>query len=178
VLSIENRQLEEIAERYRLPPWLRQHSALALEVADAVGRALVAMGERVNLEDTRAAAYLHDIGKSPLISADGRDHNELSAEILVAEGLSRLAEPARRHIVYAIRDPRLAPRTLEEKIVYYADRRAALRIVTIEERLREQARRFPDTADQIMACLEPAKALERELFARLPLTPEQICATP
>jgi len=62
--------------------------------------------------------------------------------------------------------------------VYYADRRAGLRIVTIEERLREQARRFPETADQIMACLEPAKALERELFARLPLTPERICATP
>jgi HD superfamily phosphodiesterase len=177
-LSIENRQLERFAERYRLPPWLRQHSALALEVADALGSALVDAGEAVKLDDVRAAAYLHDIGKSPLLRANGREHNELSAEVLISEGLGHLAEMARRHIVYAIRDPQLVPRTLEEKIVYYADRRAGLRIMTVDERLREQADRFPDTANEIMACLEPVKELERELFAKLSIAPERLCARP
>lgn len=175
-MSIENRQIERLVVRYQLPAWLRQHSALAVEVANGLAGALVEIGEAVRIDDVRAAAYLHDIGKSPLLDADGREHNERSAEVLIREGLGHLAEMARRHIVYAIRDPRLAPRTLEEKIVYYADRRAGLRIMTIEERLREQAARFPDTAEEIMACLEPALALERELFAKLSMSPDQLCA--
>jgi putative nucleotidyltransferase with HDIG domain len=164
--------------RYELPEWLRRHSGLVLVAAESLARALAAAGERVKMESVLAAAYLHDIGKSPLLEGDSRDHNELSALVLAAEGMPELAELVRRHIVYAITDPELVPRTIEEKIVYYADRRAGLEIVSIDDRLREQAGRFPDSADAIMACLEPARALERELFAKIPFPPERLCARP
>lgn len=150
------------------------HSLLVRDAAHEIARGLAAKGVPVDAAAVEAAAALHDIGKSPLLDDDGREHNELSALVVAAEGLPELAEMARRHIVYAIRDPDLAPRTLEEKIVYYADRRAGLEIVSLEDRLREQAARFPGSAADIMACLAPCRALERELFARLDFPPEHL----
>lgn len=164
--------------RYLLPEWLTRHSLLVRDAAAEIARALAGSGASVDVGAVVGAAALHDIGKSPLLDGDGREHHELSALVLAAEGLPALAEMARRHIVYAIRDPDLAPRTLEEKIVYYADRRAGLAIVSLEERLREQAERFPAYAAEIMACLQPCRALERELFVRLDFPPERLCARP
>ena len=40
-------------------------------------------------------AYLHDIGRSPLLAGDPRDHNVLSGIVLAAEGLGACVEVAR-----------------------------------------------------------------------------------
>ena len=141
-----------------------------MELASAMSSA----GKDVDAGLVEAAAALHDIGRSPLLEGDERPHSELSALILAAEGLGGLSEVARRHIVYAIRRPELAPGTLEEKLVYYADRRAGLTVLSIDDRLREQAARFPRWAAEILACAEPVKALERELFANLEIRPEHL----
>ncbi len=144
------------------------------DAAWELAEALSAHGESVDVEAVVAGAWLHDIGRSALVAEDERDHGELSALVLAAEGLPELAEMARRHPVYAIRDPERAPRTLEEKIVHYADRRGGMEVLSVENRLREQAERFPESAAEIWACLEPVKALERELFAKLPFGPEAL----
>lgn len=167
---------EVLIEKYALPDWLRRHSAVARDAAWELAEALAAHGERVDVDAVIAGAWLHDIGKSPLVSDDPRDHAELSAIVLAAEGLAELAEMARRHVVTAILDRERAPRTLEEKIVYYADRRGGLTMLSVEERLAEQAERHPEHAEAIRRCLAPVKALERELFRRLPFGPEALCA--
>src|SRR5439155_198919 len=77
----------------------------------------------IDAEAVILAAYLHDIGRSPLLAGDPRDHNILSGLVLAAEGLDACVEPARRHAVYTVLDPVLAPRTAAEKLVYVADRR-------------------------------------------------------
>ncbi len=157
-----------------MPDWLLRHSAVVRDAAWELAEALGAHGVAVDVEAVIAGAWLHDIGKSPLLEGDPRDHGELSALVLAAEGLPELSEMARRHPVYAIRDAERAPRTLAEKIVYYADRRGGMEILSVEDRLREQMERFPESAGDIWACLEPVKALERELFARLPFGPEAL----
>lgn len=167
---------ERLIEKYALPDWLRRHSAVVRDAAWELAEALSAHGETVDVDAVLEAAWLHDIGKSPLVSDDGRDHAELSALVLAAEGLPELAEMARRHIISAIRDPQRAPRTLEEKIVYYADRRGGLTMLSVDERVAEQEHRHPDHAAAIRACIEPVKALERELFRTLPFGPEALCA--
>jgi HD superfamily phosphodiesterase len=146
------------------------------DAAWELAEAMSAHGKAVDVDLVTAAAWVHDIGRSPLVKGDPRDHAELSALIVATEGLPELAEIVRRHPVYAIRDPQRAPRTLPEKIVHYADRRAGLAIMSVEDRLNEQAERFPEYATEIRATLAPVKALERELFAGLTLTPEQLCA--
>lgn len=160
--------------RYRYPDWLRGHSlvvgALATRLADAHANA----GKRIDVQAVGLGGYLHDIGRSPLLAGDRRDHSVLGPLALAAEGLPELVELSRRHPVYAPRDPATAPRTLAEKIVYYADRRGGQEVVTLEERIDEQLSRFPELAGLRDADLAMAKAIEAEVFAGIALRPEDL----
>ena len=158
-------------DRYRYPDWLRAHSRVVGAIALQLAEAHVAAGADVDGRTVALGGYLHDIGKSPLLAGDGRDHNVLGPLVLAAEGLPELAELSRRHPVYAPRDPATAPRTLAEKIVYYADRRGGQRVVTLEERIDEQLARFPELAHLRASDLAMAKAIEADVFRGIALRP-------
>ncbi len=167
---------ERFFVRYAFPYWLRDHSRLVGAIGGALARARVSAGHSVDVESVTLAAYLHDIGRSPLLAGDPREHNELSALILAAEGLPRCVEPARRHAIYTVLDPAAAPRTIEEKLVYVADRRGGMRIETVEERAADTAARHPRFADDIARAIPIAKRIEAEIFAGLPITPDELAA--
>lgn len=161
-------------DRYAYPAYLRQHSALVGRIGHALSSARSQRGDEVDVESTTLAAYLHDIGRSPLLKGDPRDHNELSALILAAEGLASCVEPARRHAIYTVLDPATAPRTLAEKVVYYADRRGGMKIEPLAERAKDTAARNPKYAAEIERAVPLALAIEREVFAGLPFAPETL----
>lgn len=163
-------------ERYGYPDWLRQHSRVVGAIGAALAAARAKVGDRVDVESVTLAAYLHDIGRSPLLKGDPREHNELSALILAAEGLASCVEPARRHAIYTVLDPATAPRTLDEKLVYVADRRGGMAIEPLEERAGDTARRHPKYAEEIARAIPIAKAIEREIFAELPFGPDALAA--
>ena len=167
---------ERYFERYRYPEWLRQHSRVVGRIAAVLAAASARAGHPVDVPAVTLAGYLHDIGKSPLLAGDGRPHELLSALVLSAEGRTELVEPARRHPVYALTDPALAPRTLAERIVALADRRGALTVVSVETRCAEQAARDPGFAAQRPAQLAAAIRLEAEVFAPLPFEPDALAA--
>jgi hypothetical protein len=124
--------------------------------------------------DVALAAYLHDIGRSPLLAGDAREHNEISALILAAEGLAGCVEPARRHAIYTVLDPATAPTSLADKIVYVADRRGGMRVEPVEVRAHDTARRHPTFASDIERAIPIAKAIEREVFLGLPFAPAEL----
>ncbi|MDQ6857417.1 MAG: HD domain-containing protein [Chloroflexota bacterium] len=157
--------------RYRYPEWLRTHSVVVGAVATRLAEAHAAVGADLDARAVGLGGYLHDIGKSPLLAGDDRDHHVLGPLVLAAEGLPDLMELSRRHPVYAPRDPLTAPRSLGEKIVYYADRRGGQRVVTLEERIDEQLARHPELAHLRAADLAMAQAIERDVFAGIPLRP-------
>ncbi|HKW77981.1 MAG TPA: HD domain-containing protein, partial [Candidatus Limnocylindria bacterium] len=130
----------------------------------------------VDAETVVLAAYLHDIGRSPLVAGDRREHNELSALILAAEGLGGCVEPARRHAIYTVLDAATAPRTLADTLVYVADRRGGMRIESFEERAADTARRHPRYAAEIARAIPIGKELERAIFAGLPFGPDELAA--
>jgi HD superfamily phosphodiesterase len=165
-------EAEVFFRRYAYPEWLRAHSLLVGRIAETLVGARADVGGAAR--DAALAGYLHDIGKSPLVADDARQHNELSALILAAEGLAGAVEPARRHAIYAVLDPATAPTTLVDKIVYVADRRGGLRVESVEERARGTAGRHPRYAVDIRRAVPIAKALEREVFAGLPFAPDQL----
>ena len=167
---------EAYFERYRYPDWLRRHSAIVGRLAARIALAHAARGADLDPAAVALGGYLHDIGKSPLLARDGRAHHVLGPLVLAAEGLPALVELSRRHPVYAPHDRALAPRTLAEKIVYYADRRGGQRVVTLEERIDEQVERSPDHAGLRAADLRAAQAIEAELFADIDLRPEDLAA--
>ena len=156
-------EAEDFFARYAYPDWLREHSLLVGRIAETL------LAERRETDgrahDIALAAYLHDIGRSPLLKGDAREHNELSGLILAAEGLAGAVEPARRHAIYTVLDPATAPATMADKIVYVADRRGGMKVEPIEERARDTARRHPRYATDIERAVPMAKAIEREVFA-------------
>ena len=170
--------LSTIAEgyfaRYRYPDWLRAHSLVVGRLATQLARAHAIAGASIDVRAVGLGGYLHDIGRSPLLAGDGRDHSVLGPLVLAAEGLPELIELSRRHPVYAPRDPATAPRALAEKIVYYADRRGGQLVVTLEERIDEQLSRFPELARLRDADLAMAGAIEAEVFAGISLRPEDL----
>ena len=165
---------ERYFDRYRYPDWLRRHSRVVGAIATCLAKAHAAAGADLDARTVALGGYLHDIGRSPLLAGDGRDHHLLGPLVLAAEGLPELAELSRRHPVYAPRDPAMAPRTLAEKIVYYADRRGGQRVVTLEERIDEQLARFPELAQLRASDLATAKAIEAEVFTGIALRPEDL----
>jgi len=165
---------ESYFDRYRYPEWLRAHSRVVGEVATRVAEAQAAAGADLDVRTARLGALLHDIGRSPLLAGDGRDHSVLGPLVLAAEGLPELVELSRRHPVYAPRDHATVPRSLVEKIVYYADRRGGQRVVTLEERIDEQLARYPELAPLRASDLALAKRIEADVFRGITLRPEDI----
>src|SRR5688572_5770555 len=159
-------------DRYAYPQWLRVHSLLVGRIAETLVSARAEV--RANARDIALAGYLHDIGRSPLVAGDPREHNELSALILAAEGLAGSVEPARRHAIYTVLDRATAPATLADKIVYVADRRGGMRVESVDSRARDTAQRHPRFAADIERAIPIAKALEQEVFAGLPFAPEEL----
>jgi len=170
------RRAERYFDRYRYPEWLREHSRTVGRIAGLLAAASADAGLVVDVEAVALAGYLHDIGKSPLLSGDRRQHEVRSALVLAAEGLPDLVEPARRHPVYALTDSARAPRTLAERIVSLADRRGGLAVVSLEERIAEQAARAPEFAADRPAQLAAARALEAGVFAPLAFRPDELAA--
>ena len=150
------------------------HSRVVGRIAAAFVAARRPGAEPIDDEAVVLAGYLHDIGRSPLLAGDPRDHNILSALVLAAEGLERCAEPARRHAIYTVLDPVLAPRTFADKLVYVADRRGGQAVEALEERARDTAVRNPKYATEIERAIPIAKELEREVFAHLTFAPEDL----
>jgi HD superfamily phosphodiesterase len=153
--------------RYDYPDWLARHSRVVGRIAEALVGARRPGYAPIDERAVVLAAYLHDIGRSPLLNGDPRDHNILSALVLAAEGLGECVEPARRHAIYTVLDPALAPRSAEEKLVYVADRRGGQMVESLEERARDTARRNPRYAEEIERAIPLAAALEREVFDQL-----------
>jgi HD superfamily phosphodiesterase len=165
---------EVFFKRYRYPEWLETHSRVVGAVAEALVAARRAGAGKIDSEAIVLAAYLHDIGRSPLVAGDPRDHNILSGLVLAAEGFEPCVELARRHAIYTVLDAELAPRTPEEKLVYVADRRGGQRVETLEERARDTARRNPKYAAEIERAIPLAQAIEREVFADVSFGPNEL----
>ena len=163
-------------ERYGYPDYLREHSRVVGAIARALADAHVVRGANLDVEMIVLAALLHDIGRTPLMKGDSREHNEISALILAAEGLPACVEPAPRHAIYTVLDPATAPRTLEEKLVYISDRRGGMRIEDLAERAKDTAARHPKFAAEIARAVPLAKAIEAEVFAGLPFGPDELAA--
>jgi hypothetical protein len=173
-LSTVAQHAAAIHERYAYPEWLREHSRAVGSIAALLALEHERAGAAIVAADVALAAYLHDIGKSPLFDGDPRPHHELSAAALRDLGLEHLAELARRHPVYAPFDPAIAPRDLGERIVYYADRRGDRRVVSLEERIAGQNQRHPEHAHRAADDLAAAREIERIVFAGLPFGPDEL----
>src|SRR5207247_1962940 len=68
-------------ERYRYPDWLRRHSLVVGAIAARLAEAHAAAGADIDVRTVGLGGYLHDIGKSPLLGGDGREHHVLGPPV-------------------------------------------------------------------------------------------------
>jgi hypothetical protein len=89
-------------------------------------------------------------------------------------GYGELAGPVASHPVSCLLDAQRFPRGWPPILVAIADRRVDQRFVTIDERIDDMGRRYPQYREQLDAARGPAHALEASLAAAAGLSDEEL----
>jgi hypothetical protein len=196
----------ELIEEFRVPVHIREHSEAVARLGVFLAERLNGAGWTVDTDLVDRACLLHDLFRvcefpledfswcaPPVTEADqatwrrlkaqydGAGHEDAAAAFL-SQAYPVLAETIRKHRYTAIVDEEDRPRTWEEKLVYYADKRVMHdTIVPLRTRLDEAHRRNAarrraagfDDADMVR--IDAAVfALEAELFDTIGLEPDVV----
>ena len=145
-----------ILTKNKTPSNVIGHCKSVCKVAEEVADKLIGNGIKVNKDLVIASALLHDIERHK------KDHINEGAKLLKEMGFPEIAVIIKKHSLYLIEENDVQPKTIEEKIVFYADKRAkGSKIVSLEERFEDLKERYKmDFIKEI----EFTKKIERELL--------------
>lgn len=198
----------ELLRECHVPVHIVKHSKAVAKLGGFVARKLVEKGIPVNVDLVERACLLHDIFRvcefplqdfsrfEQLVTEEDKEkwrrlkeqhgsvRHEDAACAFLRDAYPILAQTIRKHRYTAIVDAEDMPRTWEEKLVYYADKRAMHdKIVPLMERLDEAHKR--NAARRQAAGIDPAEIarvdaaiveLEAELFGPTGLDPDAVTA--
>jgi HD superfamily phosphohydrolase YqeK len=200
-------QCRALWDEYHTPSNVRLHCALVRDVAVRLGADLQERGQTVDLAVVEAAALLHDwlrfVGVQDIqlkhfkeaptmedleywrnlnMQFPGLSHSQAAAaELKRLDYPQPLIDAVARHDFSSIIDPEKRPRTWEEKLIYYADKRSLHdTLVTLKARFEDGAARYPEFSSRPGQQLKIAAAfeLEKEIFDIVGGDPERLGETP
>ncbi|MCH8003144.1 MAG: HDIG domain-containing protein [Nanoarchaeota archaeon] len=146
----------DILNKNKTPSNVIEHSKTVCNVAEDVADGLINKGIKVNKKLVIAAALLHDIER------EKENHIAEGTKLLKSMGLSEVSEVIKKHSLYGIEDGRVQPKTVEEKIVFYSDKRVkGDKIVSLVERFKDIEKRYKKDFSKEF---EFAKKIEEELL--------------
>ena len=149
------------------PANILDHMNVVRDIAVLLAKKLNEKNIKVDVEAVEAGALLHDMCK---LSNRG-DHEEAAAAMLKERGYPEVAEIVRLHGGHHLQDLK----TWEEKLVSYADKRVMHdKIVGVHERNADTIERYPQYAEQLAEHEKLAMDIEKEIFASLDITPDQV----
>jgi putative nucleotidyltransferase with HDIG domain len=157
-------EAQQLLASFSLPDGIVTHSRGVSRVAAEAARLLAAAGIEVDPRLVEVAALLHDIDK-PETREDGSQHGIVAARWMAERGYPELAEPIASHPIGCLLDPARAPRGWASVAVAVADRHVAQEFVTIDQRIKDQARRYPAFRAHLAAAGAQAHAMQAELAA-------------
>ncbi len=171
----------EMLKEAKLQDNMMAHSIIVNRISMLLAKKLIEKGEKINLELVNAASLLHDLDKQATLY-DGQNHGYHSYRILMEKGYPEIATIVKKHVLTAVLkngDAKEGLENWEEKIVFYADKRANNdEIVSIEERYEYMLKRYgtnrPAAYNTILSTKEPVLKLEREIFSKLDIKPEDV----
>ncbi|MBI4448035.1 HD domain-containing protein [Candidatus Woesearchaeota archaeon] len=151
------RQCVNLLTEYAVKETIFFHSFSVANYALKTAETLEKKGHKINKELVLAAALLHDIKK-----LNAKHHTKEGAELLENLGYEEVAEIVKKHGFECLeKNP---PKTIEEKIVFYADKRDEWgQIVTLEERFEKLKERYGPNQNWGQF-YEYTKSLEKELI--------------
>ena len=158
----------ELLWHHNVPQNIIRHSIAVGRLAAEIGAKLKAKGKKIDLNLLDRACILHDIGKLAAIQS-GREHGEIGYGILLKHGYNEVAEVIRKHPLHCILDSKNRPRTWEEKILYYCDKRVSEhKVVSLKERLADLKNRYPQYRESIKRAEPLVYQLEKEILGTNP----------
>ena len=142
---------------------LLAHTAAVAAAAYGLAALLRRGGAELDPVLAQRGGLLHDIGRPG--ETRGQPHHLLGADLLVEQSLNRLAGCARGHMLFGPLEGQ-PPRTLEEKIAYYADKLVeGSLLVPVAERLAALGARYAIPVEKLNAVSAWVGELEAELAA-------------
>ncbi len=147
----------ELLVKNKTPINVIEHVKSVCKVAEEIVDSLQKKGKKVNRELVIAAALLHDIER------EKKNHVIEGGKLLRLMGYNEVAEVTEKHSLYQLDREEVQPKTIEEKIVFYADKRVkGSEIVTVEERFADLKIRY--NLEHLDRELEYTKRIEKELL--------------
>ena len=162
------------------PPTLIRHMTVVAEIAGFLAARAAARGVPVDRSLVESAALLHDLDKA-LPDTDplrGLGHGHAGAAWLRDHDLGELAPAVDSHPVMRLITPDaerwLSRSSLEERIVAYADKRAAQRLGPIDARFTRWYDRHPEYTEGLRIARERAGELERAICDAADVDPADV----
>lgn len=155
-------EAQQLLASFDLPGGIVTHSRGVSRVAAEAARLLAGAGVAVDPQLVAVAALLHDIDKLDT-RGESADHGIVGARWMAERGYPELAEPIASHPIGCLLDPARAPRGWDSVAVAVADRHVAQEFVSIDQRIDDQARRYPAFRNDLDAARAPAHAMQSEL---------------
>ena len=154
------------------------HVQMVAACAYRLAERLRAAGEDVDPVLAHRGGLLHDLAKlSAKYTQPSHNHGTYAAKLLRQKNQPALAEIAERHLLFSMLGDGPAPRTWEEKLVFFADKLVeGAHIVSIQNRLEALHQRYPADAATMQSCLPLLLQMQAELCERLHLTPTEMLA--
>ena len=165
-------EAEQLLASYDLPAGIVTHSRGVSAVAAEAARLLAAAGVEIDPQLVTVAALLHDVDK-PQTRGNGQ-HGLLAARWVTERGFPELAAPIASHPIGCLLDPARAPSGWSSVAVAVADRHVAQAFVTIDERIDDQARRYPAFRADLEAARAPAHAMRAAVAAAADLSVDEL----
>lgn len=133
----------KLYKKYRTPNHVIKHMEIVADLAQEIALRLIKSGKKLDLRRITEISLLHDLLKHKTFKNKKINDVELTAAALKSIARKDLARPILTQQFDAIISKKYPLKTLEEKIVYYADKRVKHnRIVALSERLRDGRIRY------------------------------------
>lgn len=148
----------KILKEKNVPNNIIAHTTKVCEFSMKVADLLEREGIKVNRKLVEAGALLHDVEK-----LSTKDHIVEGYEFIKSLGYPEVATVIKKHGLQHIDDDSFEPKTWEEKIVFYADKRVKNdRVVSVNERFEYVKKRYNHY--DVDKELEFTKKIEKELL--------------
>ena len=157
---LTEKECVEILEKNNTPENVIAHSKAVCKAALEIADKLTKKGVNVNRDLVLAGALLHDIERVK------ENHIVKGVELINNLGFKEVAEVVKKHGLYHLKKEEFQPKTIEEKIVFYADKLIDEdETVSVKERFRRIAIRhnIKETGDFYYKF---TKKIEKELLGK------------
>ncbi|MBS3105738.1 HDIG domain-containing protein [Candidatus Woesearchaeota archaeon] len=146
-----------LLNKNKTPSKVIKHSMAVCKLAESIAEKLITKGIKLNKKLIIAAALLHDIERAK------ENHVVKGANLLKRMGFREVSEVVKKHSLYKLQQKK-QPKTWEEKIVFYADKRVmGNNIVSLKKRFGALEKRYDVDLSKEFAF---TKKIEKELLGR------------